>query len=180
MKGLARFQNAVLDAVQSLIRPLLVDPHRYSAASDALMNHLLDLPGPRHVARDRTPREVYVSAVFDGFVEITKSLETLEDIRFLVKRFPYRNTRVTEERYLQLLAETYLSEIYVLRERLKAYIVRVERESKRGRFSTLSPRFQKGLVTRVNRPCSNKGAPMSILAASRTRTYPALEPSGCW
>lgn len=127
MRGLARFQEAVLDAVQVLIRPLTEDKGRHAAAAEALENYLLDLPGPREVARKLDAREAYVAGIFEGFAEISKSLDALEDFQFFITRYPYRSTKMTRERHLQFLVEAYLAELYLLKERLSRYAVRVER-----------------------------------------------------
>lgn len=131
MTGFDRFESAVLDAMQALMAPLIKAHKDDPGVGDAVYNHIFDLgPPAKDFKRVRTAREAYVVAIFSGVVEISKSLETLDDIAFLVSRFPYRNTRISPERYLQFHVEAYFGEVYILKERLSRYLVRIEREFK--------------------------------------------------
>lgn len=121
MKGFERYQSAILGAMTVSIKPLMDNSKHTKAAGEVLWNHLFDLPGPRQVNRQPCPSELYLGGVFDGFLEISKSLETLEDIRSLIGRPPERRPPLPEDRYLQVLAEAYLNELYLLRERLRKY-----------------------------------------------------------
>jgi hypothetical protein len=127
MKGLEQYQSAVLDAMAGAIKPLMEDRSETHAAGEALWNHLFDLPGPKHAGVKRAPSLMYVGQVFEGFAEVFKSLETLDDISLLVGRPPERRPRISEDRYLQFLVEAHLNEVYLLRERLRRYVKSVQR-----------------------------------------------------
>ncbi len=116
-----------MKAMTDALKPLMENPIERKAAGEALWNHLFDLPGPRQAGIQRTSRELFVGQMFEGFVEISKSLETLNDIRALIGRPPERRPRISEERYLQLLFEAYLSEVYLLRERIGKYVKKIQR-----------------------------------------------------
>jgi hypothetical protein len=126
MSGLSKFQKAILEAAKQHWMPL-VEEHK-EEFGEAIKNHLFDLNGPRHLTRHQSSREQYFARIFRGFTEISTSLETLDDIAFYVRRFPFEGTRITRERYLQYHVETHYSEIYILRERLKAYITIFRRQ----------------------------------------------------
>jgi len=129
MNGLERFQSAMLTAM----RPYLlsaIEQYRQDF-EHAIKNRLFNLKGPRVVNRALTPKDRFLGKMFGAFNELQKSFETLEDIAFYVARFPYRNTRVTPERHLQFCVEAYLNEVYLLQERLLAFVKLVERQYKK-------------------------------------------------
>lgn len=129
MKGFERFQKAMIEAAKQQLKPAM-EEHR-DALAETLKNELLNLDGPRQLDRQIGTRDQFFGKAFRGFMEISKSLETLDDIAFYMSRFPFQRTRITRERYLQFHVESYFSEIYVLRERLKWYITMLERQYKR-------------------------------------------------
>lgn len=126
MSGLPKFQKAILGAAKQHWMPL-VEEHR-EEFGETIKNHLFDLNGSRHLTRHQSAREQYFARIFRGFTEISTSLDTLDDIAFYVRRFPFEGTRITRERYLQFHVEAHYSEIYILRERLKAYITIFRRQ----------------------------------------------------
>jgi hypothetical protein len=129
MKGFEKFQYAMLEAATLIIRPLTESQNK--EAGEALWNHLFDLDGPRETPTKHTGRAIYFGRLFKAFLEITHSLETLEDIEFYVGRFPFQNTRISRDRYLQFHIETYFSELYLLQQRLNHYVVLLERQYRR-------------------------------------------------
>jgi RNase P/RNase MRP subunit POP5 len=129
MKGFDRFQNAMIEAAQRHLKPAM-EEHR-EALAETIKNDLFDLDGPRQLDRQLSARDQFFGKAFRGFLEISKSLETLEDIAFYIGRFPFHRTRITRERYLQFHVESYFSEVYILRERLKRYVTLLERQYRR-------------------------------------------------
>jgi hypothetical protein len=93
----------------------------------AIRNTLLDLDGPRIVARKPSPPERYAARLFRGMHEICLSRETLGDIAVYIDRFPYRKTPVTKVRYLRYHIEGYIQEMGVFRFRLLRYLPRIAR-----------------------------------------------------
>jgi hypothetical protein len=98
--------------------------------SEALWNHLYDLPGPRQVGTKRAPSEMYAGTVFEGLAEISTCIETLDVIKALVGRPPERRPHIPDERWLQFLVGSHLTEVFLLRERLKTYAKSIERAFK--------------------------------------------------
>lgn len=128
-KGFERFQTAMIAAAQQHLKPA-IEKHR-DALAETLNNDLFDLDGPRKLDRPLDARDEFFGKIFCGFMEIYKSLETLNDIAFYINRFPFHQTRITRERYLQFHVESYVSEVYILRERLTPYITLIERQYRR-------------------------------------------------
>jgi len=91
------------------------------------MNHLLGLPGPKQLKRKFTPADHFFSKLYIGFREISDSYYSLSDIETYIGRFPYSKTKISKVRHMIYHIESYLNEVYVLKERLKAYITTVRR-----------------------------------------------------
>lgn len=129
MKGFERFQKAMIEAAQLHLKPAMED-HK-EALAETMKNDLFDLDGPRQLDRQLSAHDQFFGRAFRGFLEISKSLETLDDIAFYIGRFPFHRTRITRERYLQYHVESYFSETYILRERLTRYVTLLERQYRR-------------------------------------------------
>lgn len=137
MEGFEQFQHGILEAAKAYILPLM-EGEQKTAFGEAMKNHLLDLDGPTELpSKDadskHTEREIYFFRLFYGFLEIAGSLEMLEAIAILIGSFPFRDTRITKERYLQFQIEGYLAEVYLLGQRLQSYLRLVERQHRRDR-----------------------------------------------
>jgi hypothetical protein len=123
--GWSKFGEVLLRNGRKFILPKASER---KSLGEAINNHLFDLDGPTQLhPGPRTPKSAFFSKVFYGFVEIFGSHEMLDDILFLIGRFPYSNTRLSREGYLQFLVEAYFSEVFVLHERLKRYLKTIER-----------------------------------------------------
>lgn len=129
MRNRETFTRLLLDAATEHSKPIFDQHHK--ELGEAIHNDLFDLDGPREVARHHSPRDYFMAEVFRGFSEIDESFRTLEDIAFYIRRFPFPDTKVTKERYLQFHVECYYSEVYVLRERLTTYLKVISRRLKR-------------------------------------------------
>jgi hypothetical protein len=147
MKAINRFQRVLLKAVSPILTRV-AEGNR--SLQDAMQNHIFDLPGPRYANFIQTAEETYVVSIFRGFGEVTRSLEVLEDIHFFVTHFPYRNTRIPAERYLQFHVEAYFGEVYLLKERLTKYLMTIERNFRKDCSRTEIQSMRKRLVKLVN------------------------------
>jgi len=129
MGGIKKFQKSVIAAMSPALVALATGDNEDSKAlREAIKNHLFDLPGPKYANLPLTGPSAYVKELFRGFSEISRSLETLEGIQFLVGRFPFRSKRISAERYLQFHFEAYLAEVYVLKVRLDRYLKLLRRQ----------------------------------------------------
>jgi len=129
MDGFARFQEALIEVFSRQVVP--TSKKETKALGGAARNYLFDPDGPKQLSRKLTGREIYLARAFEGFAEILASIERLEDIAFLLGRFPFQSIKIPRERYLQLLAECYFIEVHLLQQRLLQYIVFFERQFRR-------------------------------------------------
>ena len=93
----------------------------------ATWNHLFDTGGPTRLKGKRRKDEMHFGKVFYGYIEIDASVKTLRDIEVYISSFPYRNKNITKPRHLRYHIESYFNEIYILKERLNAYLTVVGR-----------------------------------------------------
>jgi hypothetical protein len=93
----------------------------------SILNSLFDDPGPKHINRIPTPKEIYLKRIFDGFSEIHSSYQALTDIEIYINRFPFSATSVTKPRYLRYHVENYFNEMYLLKKRLLAFLTIIGR-----------------------------------------------------
>jgi hypothetical protein len=95
---------------------------------EALMNTILGTEGPRTVSSPPSPRSVFVAnKLFRPLGEIIDSLSNIHNIAIYVNSFPYRRQRVSRVAYLRYHIESYYEEIYILKERLIAYLTAITR-----------------------------------------------------
>ena len=72
-------------------------------------------------------REDFVRRLFLEFTEISESWNRLHEISRYVARFPYGDTGISKTAHLCYHVENYLSEVYILRNRLEAYLKALNR-----------------------------------------------------
>jgi hypothetical protein len=125
----SRFDRALMKALSLHLLPKLQEDK--AAFNDVLANDLLGLDGPRHVRSEYSQLEFDLWKIYRGHTEIAKSVDTLHDIAFYIRSFPYAEEAASPSRYLQFHAEAYVSEVYILRERMTALAKVVTRQSKR-------------------------------------------------
>jgi hypothetical protein len=98
---------------------------------------------------DFTKDERYVGRVFADYMEISETTERLYDIEEYLRRFPFRGTRITQDRYLRSHVEMYLHEVYILRERLHSFAKRSTRAYRKTNMRDRAQKVELRLVTLV-------------------------------
>ena|ERR1035437_478749 len=112
----------------------------------AIHNLIFDIKGARGVKGTFEPYEKFLFTIWEGYIEIAYSYQCLNDIPYYLNSFPYNNKRLSKSRTFKYHYENYLSEIYILRERLLKYITiipRLYKKDKRYRviITSLKPLF---------------------------------------
>jgi hypothetical protein len=128
IQGLERFQKDFAEVASKVINTIM-ENHK-SEFEEVFINHFLDFDGPTEVARDMSKDEKFFSKAFYGFGEITKSYDCINDACIYIRRFPYNDTNISRVRYLRYNIESYLNEMYILKNRLIAYLKVIERSYK--------------------------------------------------
>jgi hypothetical protein len=65
--------------------------------------------------------------IFKGFMDICETIETIDMLYILVGINPPRSRLVSVDLYLKHLISSYLSEVYILKERLNSYATKISR-----------------------------------------------------
>jgi hypothetical protein len=147
MTGYDSFQHTMFTIATNHIRRG-IKPHEREF-EEVLWNHLLDRAGPRVLDKKLTVDEQFFAKILQGFLEIRSSLQTLQDIEFYIRRFPYSKTSITRPRHLRYHIESHSNEIYILRERLKTFLTMIERLYRKDSRHTDIQRTTKVLSTLV-------------------------------
>lgn len=66
--------------------------------------------------------------IFNGFSEISNSLDTLRLIELFIKTNPPEENGINYSNYLTYHVHNYLQEMYILKERLKTYATKIQRK----------------------------------------------------
>ena len=138
MDKLGDYGKALVTLTSRVTMPKTKRAHK--ELEKAFENTILDLEGPRRIQKGTfSPREIFVSRLFSGFIEIHESLERLRSFKVYISRYPYSGTKITKGQYLRYTLENYLHEFYILKERVKSYINTIDRLYKKDvRYSKIS------------------------------------------
>ena len=120
-----KFQSYLVREARAIIKPI-VEQHM-DELGQTLWNELLDLEGKRVVDRNLSQRELFFREVFYRFIEIDTSYIALKDIEVYIGRFPYSKDNISKVRHLHYNISNYMNEIYILKERLSAYLTKIGR-----------------------------------------------------
>lgn len=128
MNGWDKFAKKIISIAQKdIVKDLNENKDEFD---EVTKNHLFDTGGPTSIVRVISEKEKYYRDIFYGFIEINDSLETLKDIPIYMKSFPFKSKRITKPRYLRYHIENYFNEVYILKERLIAYLNTIKRAYK--------------------------------------------------
>jgi len=143
--GFAKFKSAMVKAAMPFIEAAHRDKKQREAFREVLGNILFDTPGPRYLEMDIPATERALYRLFFGLGEIEECVEVLREIPFYMRRFPPKEFKVSRTRFLRYHIGNYLNEVYILRERLKAYHKIVQRVYRRHLqvLERLRPQVQK-------------------------------------
>ena len=113
--GFERYQHEVIEA----IKPLAV--RSLDLMQGRLPSILFGFPRSDTGGPPRSPRDAFVGKVFFGFSEVSNSYDHLSNIAIYIRRSPPSSLGVSRVSYFRFLVESYLHELYLLKERLVAY-----------------------------------------------------------
>lgn len=87
--------------------------------------------------------------IFRGFMEITDTYEALEFSAKLLSVASPRSKKIAKEKYIRFVVNTYLQDVYILKERLNAYATKIKRMHDRMGRSGLTEAHIQPLFTPV-------------------------------
>ncbi|MCD6344893.1 MAG: hypothetical protein J7M17_04725 [Anaerolineae bacterium] len=124
MRDLEKYSTALTKAFKDILVPV-IEAHEDQMV-EVLKRDIFDQDGPRSIDYEPTTEILLYRSVQWGMFEIYASFESLLDAELYIRRFPYGNTRITKVRHLRYVVENHLNEVYILKERLKAYLNTVQ------------------------------------------------------
>ena len=125
MEDFEIFQNNFAKIFKDfLLEDLDVKKSEYGTA---MYNLMFDEKGSRSVHTNSSPYERFLLSIWQGFIEITNSYQNLNDIPYYINSFPYKSKKLSKVRTFKYDYENYLSEIYILKERLLKYLTDIGR-----------------------------------------------------
>jgi hypothetical protein len=69
----------------------------------------------------------YFNTIFKGFSDICETIETIEMLLVMIEVKPPRSRRISIDLYFKHIVASYLSEVYILKERLNSYATKISR-----------------------------------------------------
>ena len=122
---------------------------------EVALNRLFDREGPTSMDREITKNEEYYGIILTGFSEIMDSFDILKDIPVYIRSFPYRNKRIEKPRFLKYHVENYFNEVYILKERMIAFLKKIKRCFRRDEKQREVYKKTEPLFTVINKSFKN-------------------------
>jgi hypothetical protein len=119
-----RFTSSLVAICQDIILSSAEKDH--VEMRKAMKNLLFDRNDPVEFTEQNSPSERVPVLLFYSLCEIKTAAQNLSDTEIYIRRFPYRDTPITRIRYLRYIFVNYLNEVYLLKQRLKAFLQLVE------------------------------------------------------
>lgn len=119
-----KFKANLTKTCQNIILPIFEEDRE--GMQTALGNQLFDRNDPVNFESENKPEDRAPILLFYSVFEIDISIQNLLDAEIYIRRFPYSNTRVTKIRHLRYIIINHLNEVYVLKQRLKAFLQLIE------------------------------------------------------
>src|SRR5689334_23144184 len=123
LTGFQRWGEATAKVMQRALKGQEGDKASHERAMASLGYDLYGHPEPNLPGPSLSPLEQFQIKLFHGYMEIYKTVEALKNIEIYMAVFPHgRNKKIERSAYLSYHFENFLNEIYVLRNRLVAYV----------------------------------------------------------
>jgi len=119
------------DSLFEEVRQLIVAADAEGRAREVIRAGLERLLSPEEEEREQqallTEREAIVYDLYRGLEEIEETHRHLKDIEIYIRRFPYGDTDISRVRHLGYHIGNFLGEVYILKERLIAYLNKIKK-----------------------------------------------------
>lgn len=117
----------------------------------AFANYLFDLPGPKSVKPEPKPESKFIRTLVVGSLEIYTASRRIANARRYFLQTP-RGISQSKSDYLEFVLYAYLNELYVLEERMCAYVKALARAASRN--SDVRKRLEKIVPNLLERVCN--------------------------
>ena len=140
-----KYHEMILSVTRGIMAPMIEEDNEES--QNVMMNSILGLEGPKSMERNTSPHEYFIAnKLFRPMSEIIYALEAIENIAVYARSFPYKRQGISRATYLKYHVENYLNELYLLKNRLIAYLKLIGKSYKKSEISkhvakTISPLY---------------------------------------
>lgn len=148
MPRLRPFEKSLIKALGIHLLPKLSGNPQ--ALSDVLVNDLAGGDGPRRITSEYNALEFDFWRIQRAHREVEKSIQTLSDIAVYLRKCPFAEDEIPPSRYLQFHAEAFVSETYILRERMEVLLKISKRQLKKLKPPTATAAQVDGLLAHVH------------------------------
>lgn len=148
MPRLRPFEKSLMKALGIHLLPKLSGNPQ--ALSDVLVNDLAGGDGPRRITSEYNALEFDLWRIQRAHREVEKSIQTLSDIAVYLSKCPFAEDEIPPSRYLQFHAEAFVSETYILRERMEVLLKISKRQLKKLRPPAATAAQVDGLLAHVH------------------------------
>ena len=129
------YANVIFKLAQNSISS--TDKKEEEELAKILGNVIFDRDGPRALVNVKFNREdKLIVKLFRPFSEIDSSYESIQHISIYVGVFPFQKKGISRYSYLRYNIENYLNELYILEQRLLAYLKIIERIYKKSKIKS--------------------------------------------
>ena len=128
IKSFNKYHENLLSRARKIVTNIGESKENIKKFEESFINEIFFPDKLTTVNQKLSPQDIFFSVLFYGFNEIYISFERLKDLEVYISRFPNIKTPIAKINYLRFLIENYLSEVYILRERLNKYLKKI-RES---------------------------------------------------
>ena len=128
------YANMIFKLAQSSISS--TDKKEEKELAEILGNVIFNRDGPRALADVKFSREDKLTMkLFKSLSEIASSYESIQHISVYIGIFPFQKKGISKYSYLRYNIENYLHELYILEQRLTAYLKIIERIYKKSKIN---------------------------------------------
>lgn len=159
MNGLEEYTRAMLDLASARVKTIFATNRK--ELEKVYANRLFNLPGPRSLHPRLSRDEHLFGELFRGFSEISGSYGALKDLASL----PIAGKKLSPVHYIRMNIECYLTEVYILQERLLSYLRVIEKTARARaapeiykRVRSLAPHLKKSVYRAFETICAARGS----------------------
>lgn len=107
---------------------LKLSPSQIQLSEEAFNNVIFNKEGPREIKINHSQKALFIAnKLFRPMSEIFSTMEIIENIPIYMNSFPYTKSKISKLSYIKYHLESFMNEVYILEERLHAYLNLIEK-----------------------------------------------------
>ena len=127
------------------------DKGKMDELGKVIYNYIFEINGPKKISKKPSDKSIFLwNVLFRPLGEIIESFETIKNISLFINSFPYKTSKISKVKFLQYHIANYLNELYILQNRLKLYLTKIQRGYRKSNNHTIIKTMCKPLSENVN------------------------------